>query len=88
MNSKIVIVTGIILLFVIVSFSISMTPVLAQLIEPSVLIEINIQSFNPNRGTALIPVVLDNIIPTDLGVIEFYANRGAVNLITPSLPLP
>lgn len=87
MNSKIVIVAGIILLFVIMSFSITMTPVLAQLIEPSKLIERNIQSFNPNRGIALIPVVLDNIISTDLGVIEFNPNRGAVNLIAPSLPL-
>lgn len=80
MNSKIVIVAGIILLFVIMSFSITMTPVLAQLIEPSKLIENNIQSFNPNRGIALVSVVLDNIVPTDLGVIEFNPNRGIASL--------
>lgn len=87
MNSKTVIVTGILLLFVVVTFTVVMTPVFAQLIEPSKLIERNIQSFNPNRGTALIPVVLDNIIPSDLGVIEFNANRGVVNPITSSLSL-
>lgn len=87
MNSKIVIVTGIISLLVVITFSVTMTPVLAQQIEPLILIERHIQSFNPHRGTALISVVLDNIILTDLGVIEFNANRGVVNSITHSLPL-